>query len=327
MQYSARMRRVLLLILLCGAVSATPVSAQPFETTGARALGMGGAFVGVADDATAVWWNPAGLASGALFSLAIERNQVETPDSATLGAGPSERSAFFLGAATLPLGLSYVKTRHAYITGGPADEAIVRDLVTRQTGLTLLQSLTDTVVVAATLKYVRGAAASGPPGDGSSLFERADGLESASSQAFDADFGLLARAGALKAGLTFRNITSPEFDAPDGSVAKLPWMARAGVSYLVSPRLTVAADADLRAIAVGTEKARMLAAGAEWLVGASARFAVRAGARIDTIGPKRPVGTVGGSVAVRNGMWVDVWGAGGSDDAERGWGLAGRVAF
>jgi outer membrane protein OmpA-like peptidoglycan-associated protein len=30
--------------------------------TGARALGMGGAFVGVADDATAAYWNPAGLA-------------------------------------------------------------------------------------------------------------------------------------------------------------------------------------------------------------------------------------------------------------------------
>jgi hypothetical protein len=30
---------------------------------GARALGMGGAFVGVADDATACFWNPAGLAS------------------------------------------------------------------------------------------------------------------------------------------------------------------------------------------------------------------------------------------------------------------------
>jgi hypothetical protein len=28
---------------------------------GARALGMGGAFVSVADDATTLYWNPAGL--------------------------------------------------------------------------------------------------------------------------------------------------------------------------------------------------------------------------------------------------------------------------
>jgi hypothetical protein len=41
---------------------------------GARALGMGGAFVGTADDATAIYWNPAGLArvaqSEVLFSHA-----------------------------------------------------------------------------------------------------------------------------------------------------------------------------------------------------------------------------------------------------------------
>ena len=36
-----------------------------FESTGERALGMAGAFVGVADDATATYWNPSGLASGA----------------------------------------------------------------------------------------------------------------------------------------------------------------------------------------------------------------------------------------------------------------------
>ncbi|MGA1863612.1 MAG: hypothetical protein ACMUHX_00970 [bacterium] len=29
--------------------------------SGARAMGMGGAFIGVADDATAASWNPAGL--------------------------------------------------------------------------------------------------------------------------------------------------------------------------------------------------------------------------------------------------------------------------
>lgn len=29
--------------------------------SGARAIGMGGAFIGIADDATAASWNPAGL--------------------------------------------------------------------------------------------------------------------------------------------------------------------------------------------------------------------------------------------------------------------------
>ncbi|MFH1010017.1 MAG: UPF0164 family protein, partial [bacterium] len=39
-------------------------TAAPFLgiAVGARALGMGGAFVSVADDATALYWNPAGIA-------------------------------------------------------------------------------------------------------------------------------------------------------------------------------------------------------------------------------------------------------------------------
>ena len=56
---------------LLGAVffslAAAPADAQSFEALGSRAQGMG-AFVAVADDASAVYWNPAGLASGAYFS-------------------------------------------------------------------------------------------------------------------------------------------------------------------------------------------------------------------------------------------------------------------
>ena len=33
-----------------------------FAGVGVRAMGMGGAFAGVADDFTAIYWNPAGLA-------------------------------------------------------------------------------------------------------------------------------------------------------------------------------------------------------------------------------------------------------------------------
>ena len=44
------------------ATIARPVTFGLPTRVGTRALGMGGAFVGVADDATAVYWNPAGLA-------------------------------------------------------------------------------------------------------------------------------------------------------------------------------------------------------------------------------------------------------------------------
>ena len=58
------------LLLFCLLVAACEVGAQPDSRyggdplllgAGARALGMGSAFVAVSDDATAVYWNPAGL--------------------------------------------------------------------------------------------------------------------------------------------------------------------------------------------------------------------------------------------------------------------------
>ena len=327
MRYSARMHRVLLLFLLVP-MSVTPASAQAFETTGTRALGMGGAFVAVADDVSATWWNPAGLATGPFFSLILEHARFDTERQSAFGLPqPADRGALFLGAASLPLGLTYVRTTEAYAASGPADEAIVRGLTTHQAGVTVVQSLSDTIVLAATLKYVRGIAVTGPLGAGESPGDAAADLDGDGSNAFDADIGLLATAGRLKAGVTVRNALSPSFETGAGARFELPWRARAGVSYLVSSDLLMAVDVDLRAVETAFEKARNLAAGAEWRVAGSSRFAVRAGARVDTIGDSRPLGTVGASYAVRNGMWVDVWAAGGAETADRGWGVAGRILY
>jgi hypothetical protein len=38
---------------------------------GPRAMGMGGAFAAVADDASAVWWNPAGLVQIPAYTLSL----------------------------------------------------------------------------------------------------------------------------------------------------------------------------------------------------------------------------------------------------------------
>src|SRR3982751_592435 len=70
--------------LLIGAasltVAAAGVCAQTTDAIGVRAQGMGGAFTAVADDATASWWNPAGLAGGAFFNALLE---VDRPDTKT----------------------------------------------------------------------------------------------------------------------------------------------------------------------------------------------------------------------------------------------------
>ena len=74
-----------LIILCCLLVYPTVVSAGMAQTvgiasspnpvgSGARALGMGGAFIAVADDATAASWNPGGLV------------QLETPEISVVGA-------------------------------------------------------------------------------------------------------------------------------------------------------------------------------------------------------------------------------------------------
>lgn len=56
-------------------VQTVEISSSPNPVgSGARALGMGGAFIGVADDATAASWNPAGLI------------QLETPEVSIVGA-------------------------------------------------------------------------------------------------------------------------------------------------------------------------------------------------------------------------------------------------
>src|ERR1700741_3735958 len=64
------------LLFSLGSLSAT-ASAQTTDVIGVRANGMAGAFTAVADDATAGWWNPAGLAGGALFNGLVEYGRPE----------------------------------------------------------------------------------------------------------------------------------------------------------------------------------------------------------------------------------------------------------
>src|SRR5688572_28284943 len=93
-------------IALLLAFTAT-AAAQTFETVGTRAQGMGGAFVGVADDASAVYWNPAGLAGGAYFSLLIDGSTADASLDAERSAG--RRGGWILALTTPALGLSYYR--------------------------------------------------------------------------------------------------------------------------------------------------------------------------------------------------------------------------
>ena len=81
-----------------------PVSALA-QSTGTRAAGMGEAFVAVADDATSIYWNPAGMATGAYLSFVLDygQNRAEppSPDGTPGGCGGSQH---FIGFTLPPFG-------------------------------------------------------------------------------------------------------------------------------------------------------------------------------------------------------------------------------
>jgi hypothetical protein len=328
------MRRSLicaLLALLGIAGSARAAAAQSFEVLGTRAAGMGGAFVGVADDASAVYWNPAGLAlGGSYFSMLLDFNQglAEPDDIAQAG----KQSATIIALTTLPLGVSYYRLSASTIrpTADPQSVRLER-LTTHHAGVTFVQSLTNHVALASTLKWVRGSAASGavPAGDRDDLLDGAGELPDLSTSKFDADVGVMAIFGVVRAGLAVRNVTEPDFSTVSGEAVEVKRQTRAGVSYVGVPGLILAADVDLERAAGSLGEVRDVAAGAEAQL--LKRVSVRSGFRFNTLGSEpgghAPVYSLGGSVATFRSLLVDAQVTLGSRSGDRGWGVAARLVY
>src|SRR3954471_23584932 len=91
----AAMRPILVATVLL--TIATGSSAQIVESVGNRALGMGGAFVAVAADSTATWWNPAGLATGPYGDVSVGRALTDLKEQL-----PARRDRVSWFAATAP---------------------------------------------------------------------------------------------------------------------------------------------------------------------------------------------------------------------------------
>ncbi|MBN1211367.1 MAG: hypothetical protein JXA92_02210 [candidate division Zixibacteria bacterium] len=56
------MKKILLILIIGVAVDITSLANTPHQSIGARPTAMSGAFIGVADDGNALYWNPAGMA-------------------------------------------------------------------------------------------------------------------------------------------------------------------------------------------------------------------------------------------------------------------------
>ena len=345
-------------VCLAGVFLVVPAGAgaQGFEAVGMRALGMAGAFVGVADDASATYWNPAGLVTGPVVSLIAETNRSDfdlAPVPVGLAVPPGTlaslgQSGTLVALGTWPIGATYYRLSTStarVLTPGPVPPpdgtaANLGRLTATHLGVNVLHSIVSGLHVGAALKYVHGSAGTldvaPAPAD---PLDAAGDLDTRGSSTFDFDAGVVADMRRVRLGLAVRNVLEPEFDTPQaGTRLQLPRQVRAGGSVRATEGLTFAVDADLTATpdpaahlrptaSVGQGEWRSLAAGAEqrfW----QDRAALRGGMRLSTAGEARPVATAGGSLMLRSGLFADGFVAIGVDEAASdGFGIGVRFTF
>lgn len=329
-------------VCLLGVASVpAPAFAQIYETVGTRAQGMGGAFVAVSDDATATWWNPAGIAI-TYFSTVIERGEVTEPAEAP-SAGPAWRSRTLGFAGAFPaLGLSYYRLRISEIApllttanGQPGRQDSggagigLRSLATHQFGATFGQSVGSHLVVASTFRLVRAGLASGAASAGDAL-DAADELAVPLETSSDLDIGALGLVGPVRIGVSVKHVNEPDFgEGAERFVLKR--QARAGFAWVTgqpgSPAaLTTAADIDLTRTATAFGDARHLAAGAELLLRRQ-QLALRGGISANTVGDLTSSTSAGVSIGVSRGLYLDGAATFGSDRSRKGWTVSVRLTI
>ncbi len=279
-------------------------AAQAVELVGLRAQGMGGAFTAVADDATATWWNPAGLAGGPFFNGLFEYGRADRP---------SETRATGLAFAVPSLGFSYYRIPVSQIrpispTGQPSENRQDQGVFS-QFGATIGQSLGAHLVVASTLKLTRA------------LDDTSGGL----------DIGAMGRYKAFRAGISVKNVTEPAFGS-GASRLELARAVRVGAALVEQPRqgrvnqVTVAFDADLTVVPSIVGDERHISGGGEvWML--QRRLGLRGGVAANTIGAARGSASAGVSVGVFSRTYVDAVVTGGSDPVRKGWGAGFRMTF
>ena len=283
-----------------------------FDVVGTRAQGMGGAFVAVADDASAAWWNPAGLSSIPVADASVSGGDFSTAgDTDACGVGTDARLACVshIGLLRAPGCGRQLQPSHRVIDIRPAATATAepgrqedtgtaagRVVRTQYLDATLAQSIGDVLVVGTTLGVVSGETASVRLPAGGSID---DGFEhdSRSCRRMDtrASTHMSARwrTSALCVSVSScailrrRVSTTPRVDRSRCRVrygwARRSVAARRRISgasgrsrSTPTSRRVDAADGRRRAVSVGVER---------WL--ASRRVGVRGGARVQTIDSSR----------------------------------------
>ena len=192
--------------------------------TGARALGMGGAFVGVADDATAAYWNPAGLAWTTGWELTGMYSAGMNVDRSYNYVGFSRNGSKLAYALQwMNAGMSDIPGRPLYVT----DAAQNYNYGDNAFSLSLAKGF-DMAAVGITGKFLRQSVG-------------ADWVEDGAVYGFGLDLGFgLVLTDYARFGLSVANIAGKEgeFD----NVNQIPATLRAGVALMPLEGLTAAFD-------------------------------------------------------------------------------------
>jgi hypothetical protein len=284
--------------------------AQRLDEVGVRAQGMAGAFVAVANDATATWWNPAGLANG--LSFADFTAEIDQHGGRVVAVGfPS------LGVSYYHRNISQIQPSNSTEPGGsgrqdlgavgsslPGSESVGVD----QMGVTVAQSFGGHLVIGSTLKL-----------------ERAK-----SNTRGDLDIGAMATLGVVRLGLLMRDVSEPAFGSGSDTLV-LPRRVRAGAAVLAPSQgrlqqLTLAVDADLTTATVDGRDERDVSVGAEaWVRGG--RIGVRGGVGKNTVDAGGSFGAFGLSVAPYSRVFVEGSITRGESGRRDRWGIDLRLAF
>ncbi|HEU4725754.1 MAG TPA: PorV/PorQ family protein [Candidatus Eisenbacteria bacterium] len=184
---------------------------------GARAAAMGDAYVAIADDATAVYWNPAGIAR--LSGQSISINHTAWPAEILF-----DQAAYVFNVKWIPgmigvnvraLTMSRDKVRTTYLPDGTGETF---DAGEWAYGLTYARALTDKFSAGLSINYIQ------------------TGLDDVTGKSTTFDFGTLYDVGILgaKIGMSIQNIGS-DMTFIDETV-KMPVFFRVGGSFSVLQR-------------------------------------------------------------------------------------------
>lgn len=316
---STNFRNPALIAALLVAVAAGSAHAQ--APLGTRASGLAGAFVAIADDASAVYWNPAGIATGSFVSVVLDIGQQPVPRFDGQVVDKKRDTSGMVAISATAFGLAYYRaqtygttTENAGVTAVQSREEVgrsVQAVTTSVAGVSLLQSLGEHVVVGVTPKWMKGA--------------RGD----ESSSTFDVDVGAMYYMNHIRLGVVGRNLTTPSFSPNGANEIELQREARAGVAWGSGwtgiSRVIVDFDADLAKRQTPFGEREDMAGGVEtwWL---KQRLGLRGGVRRSTIGDARAAFAAGISAGLTQGMQVEAHIVRGDRD-ERSWSVGARMTF